>query len=107
MNLHSQQSEECIAKMLSEQKDTSSANRPAYKFDFAIAKAASIARGDWTRHGIDGAHHAPGGLGSLGVYLLNLKNDAGVIVMKQGSAESASEFYCSHLCGFSSPHLSL
>jgi len=38
-----------------------------------------------------------GGLGSLGVFLMNLKGDAGVIVMKQGAISSAAEYYAALL----------
>lgn len=38
-----------------------------------------------------------GGLGSLGVFLLNLKDNAGVITLKQGAASSAAEFFASLL----------
>jgi len=91
------QSEKCITKSLAEQEDNSSAARPPYKFDFAAAKPGPIGPMEWAKHGIDGAHHSAGGLGSLGVFLLNLKGDGGVIVMKQGSIESAAEYFCSHL----------
>ena len=89
----SQQSEECIARSLREQQDNSSASRPAYDFDLSAATPGSIERLEWQKHGIDGGHHSPGGLGSLGVFLLNLKGEAGVIVMKQGSIQSASEYF--------------
>jgi hypothetical protein len=92
-----QQSEKCIAQSIREQQDNSSSSRPAYEFDLAAATPGSIEKLEWQRHGIDGAHHSPGGLGSLGVFLLNLKGGAGVIVMKQGSIQSASEFFCSLL----------
>lgn len=84
-------------KPLHEEKEVSSANRPKYEFPFENAKSSSIEKYQWEKHGIDGAHHSMGGLGSLGVFLLNLKNDAGVIVMKQGAISSAAECFCSLL----------
>eukprot|EP00039_Didymoeca_costata_P015654 m.270408 g.270408 ORF g.270408 m.270408 type:complete len:372 (-) comp16263_c6_seq2:109-1224(-) len=90
-------SEECLAQAV-EEKEVSSANRPPYEFDFENAKPGNImSPSAWEKDGIDGAHHAMGGLGSLGVFLFNLKNDAGVIVVKQASASSVSEFFCSLL----------
>eukprot|EP00050_Salpingoeca_kvevrii_P007612 m.297354 g.297354 ORF g.297354 m.297354 type:complete len:361 (+) comp13595_c0_seq1:20-1102(+) len=67
---------------------------PEYKFDFGAGHPADIAPGVWQTLGIDGAHHSAGGLGSTGVFFLNLKQDGGVIVLKQGSANTASEYFC-------------
>jgi len=93
------QSEECMAKAKAAEagvKEVSSSSRPAYEFDFSAARGGDIKRKDgWADFGVDGVHHAMGGLGSLGVFLANLKGDGGVIVAKQGSIQSASEFYCS------------
>jgi hypothetical protein len=84
-------------KPLEEERDVSSANRPAYQFNFETAKPCSIDKYQWDKFGIAGAHHSMGGLGSLGVFLLDLKDGGGVIVMKQGSIQSAAELYCSLL----------
>lgn len=94
-------SEECLAKGKDKEqpREVSSSCRPPYEFDFARDGTVGniMDAGAWESYGIDGAHRALGGLGSLGVFLLNLKNNGGVIVFKQGSSSSASELFCSLL----------
>lgn len=94
------QSEECIAteKAKEAEHQVSSAERAAYEFDFSTAKSGNISKPrSWEAFGVDGAHHAMGGLGSLGVFLINLKAEGGVIVAKQGAITSPAELYCSLL----------
>lgn len=64
----------------------------SYGYDWAAGKPADVrTAGSWEQFGVDGAHHSLGGLGSLGVFFINLKSDAGVVVAKQASSQSASE----------------
>uniref|UniRef100_A0A6S8E5N0 Actin-fragmin kinase catalytic domain-containing protein n=2 Tax=Aplanochytrium stocchinoi TaxID=215587 RepID=A0A6S8E5N0_9STRA len=65
-----------------------------FEFDFKKAQPASIERGkyDWHKQEIEGIHHAQGGLGSTGVFLVKLKNH-GVVVLKQKVPDVAREIF--------------
>mmetsp|Transcript_120 Transcript_120/g.154 ORF Transcript_120/g.154 Transcript_120/m.154 type:complete len:374 (+) Transcript_120:126-1247(+) len=69
-----------------------------FEFDFLNAEPAPIGAGkiDWNSQEIEGIHHAQGGLGSTGVYLVKLKKK-GVIVLKQKVPDVAREIFAQHL----------
>lgn len=71
---------------------------PPVKFDFHNAVGASIAKGahDWEEVVVEVIHHAQGGLGSTGVFLLKLKGK-GVVVLKQKTPEFVRDYFASVL----------
>eukprot|EP00053_Salpingoeca_punica_P011640 m.103732 g.103732 ORF g.103732 m.103732 type:complete len:390 (-) comp15728_c0_seq2:184-1353(-) len=85
--------------------------KPLYKFNFFVdGRPASIDAGKWQAAGVEGAHHCLGGLGGLGVVLVNLKDDQGVVVYKPGGPSTLSDYFCSLLYrdfGMSCPRMRL
>lgn len=73
-----------------------------FEVDWASARpwargvAAPLRAGDIGPVTVAGVHHAQGGLGSLGVFLVQLQ-DEGFVVLKQQSQDAPGEVFASHL----------
>ena len=64
--------------------------------DLAALPAAGIGPRAWSAGAVEGVHHAQGGLGSTGCFLVALRGE-GVVVLKQRSADFASELFAGEL----------
>jgi hypothetical protein len=64
--------------------------------DLAALPPASIGPRAWSAGQVEGVHHAQGGLGSTGCFLVALRGE-GVVVLKQRSADFANELFASEL----------
>lgn len=77
----------------------SSLGLPPFAFNFdRDGRHMPVQDVDASRLEVDGLHHSPGGLGSKGVFFLKLAGEENsVVVIKQGSLESAGDFFASLL----------
>jgi len=76
-----------------------------FQVDFENATSASICERDWKKTPLKGVHHAQGGLGSFGAFLVKIEGD-GYVVLKQRTQDTvfdviATEFL--RACGMRSP----
>lgn len=88
-------------------KETKTAPQPAsslmlppFVYDFeALGESVPLKSITLETLAVDGVHHSPGGLGSLGVFFLKLSGEGnnGVVVLKEGARQSAGDYFCSLL----------
>eukprot|EP01147_Barroeca_monosierra_P010049 gene10049-2221_t len=100
-------SNQCAGHLKVLEENRKRENLPLYEFEiFKDGKPAPLNVRLLHHPGIEGAHHSAGGLGSLGVYFMNLKGNHGVVVFKEGTQSTPADVFCSkllHTMGIATP----
>jgi len=88
--------EEIIAARIAARVPPRQVPEELFQPDWGKAKAASIAPRDWENVKVEGVHHAQGGLGSSGCFLVKLSGD-GFVVLKQRGMGCANDVFASKI----------